>query len=243
MSDNNFHTTLHKANSRGYVDHGWLKSHHTFSFASYHDPARIHFGRLRVINDDYIAGGKGFGVHPHDNMEIITILLKGALEHKDSMGNICVIKEGAIQVMSAGTGITHSEYNHNSDQPVELLQIWVLPNQKNVTPRHQEMYFPSEASHNKLNQIVSPDPEAQGAWIHQNAWFHLGHFDEGVTATYDLQDAVKNGVYAFVIQGEFTVNGLHLESRDGLGISDISTLKITALEPDSKILLMEIPMQ
>jgi len=179
-------TVLHKADSRGDANHGWLHSKHTFSFASYYNPERMNFGVLRVLNDDTVAGGMGFGTHPHDNMEIISIPLSGDLEHKDSMNNVTVIKNGDIQVMSAGTGIQHSEYNKNKDSEVKFLQIWVFPNKKNVTPRYDQITLNIADRKNKLQQILSPNSDDDGVWIHQNAWFHLANFDKGTTTNYDF---------------------------------------------------------
>lgn len=234
-------TVLHKADTRGVANHGWLNSHHTFSFANYHNPERMHFGVLRVLNDDIVDEGMGFGTHPHDNMEIISIPLEGDLEHKDSMGNVAVIKNGDIQVMSAGTGITHSEYNKNTDKKVKFLQIWVFPNKRNVTPRYDQITLNEEDRKNKLQQILSPNENDEGVWIHQNAWFHLGKFDKDTTVDYPLKDP-KNGVYAFVINGDFKLNEQELNSRDGLGIWDIKELKLTASSENAEILLMEVPM-
>jgi len=234
-------TVLHKANTRGVANHGWLNSHHTFSFANYHNPERMHFGVLRVLNDDIVDEGMGFGTHPHDNMEIISIPLEGDLEHKDSMGNVAVIKNGDIQVMSAGTGITHSEYNKNSDKKVKFLQIWVFPNKRNVTPRYDQITLKEEDRKNKLQQILSPNENDEGVWIHQNAWFHLGKFDKDTTVDYQLKDP-KNGVYAFVINGDFSLNDQDLNHRDGMGIWDVKDLKLTAKSENAEILLMEVPM-
>jgi quercetin 2,3-dioxygenase len=230
---------IHRANTRGHADWGWLKTYHTFSFANYYNPERIHFGMLRVLNDDYIAGGKGFGTHPHDNMEIITIPLEGDLEHKDSMGNKEVIKEGEIQVMSAGSGVTHSEYNHNADKPVKLLQIWVFPNKRNVAPRYGQMMLDKSKMKNKLAQILSPNANDEGVWIHQNAWFHIAEMDAQKELTYQLKSA-ENGVYAFVIKGNLSINNVALNERDGMGIKDEKQLQIKA-STDAKILLMEVP--
>ena len=234
-------TILHKAETRGHANHGWLDSHHTFSFANYYDPDRMNFGALRVLNDDRIDGGMGFGKHPHDNMEIISIPLSGDLEHKDSMGNVAVIKNGDIQVMSAGTGITHSEYNKNSDSACKFLQIWVIPNQRNVKPRYDQITLDIEELRNKLQQVVSPYQDDEGVWIHQNAWFHLGTFDKDVEVKYQLKLA-GNGVYAFVIEGQFTIENINLASRDGLGITDTNYFTIISTAQDSEILLMEVPM-
>jgi redox-sensitive bicupin YhaK (pirin superfamily) len=241
QSKNMENMILHKADSRGLANHGWLKSHHTFSFANYYNPERMHFGVLRVLNDDTVQAGMGFGVHPHDNMEIISIPLEGDLEHKDSMGNVAVIKKGDIQVMSAGTGITHSEYNKNADKQVKFLQIWVIPNKKNVSPRYDQISLQSEDRQNRLQQILSPSADDDGVWIHQNAWFHLGCFDNGKSLDYTIRDA-KNGVYAFVLKGKFALNGQILDTRDGIGIWDISSLALKSLADTSEILLMEVPM-
>lgn len=234
-------TVLHKADTRGVANHGWLNSHHTFSFANYHNPERMHFGVLRVLNDDIVDEGMGFGTHPHDNMEIISIPLEGDLEHKDSMGNVAVIKNGDIQVMSVGTGITHSEYNKNNDKKVKFLQIWVFPNKRNVTPRYDQITLKEEDRKNKLQQILSPNENDEGVWIHQNAWFHLGKFDKDTTVDYQLKDP-KNGVYAFVINGDFSLNDQDLNHRDGMGIWDVKELKLTAKSENAEILLMEVPM-
>lgn len=237
---NHMKTILHKAETRGSADHGWLKTHHTFSFANYYDPERVHFGTLRVLNDDYVAGGKGFGMHPHDNMEIITIPLEGDLQHRDNMGNSEIIREGDVQVMSAGTGVYHSEFNPNDDKAVSLLQIWVFPNKRNVKPRYDQISVRDIARENEFYQILSPNPDDKGVWIHQNAWFSLGRLNSGKEANYKLNDE-NNGVYAFVIEGKVTVNGQELAKRDGLGIWNVDELEVKS-EADSRVLLMEIPM-
>ena len=231
---------LHKADTRGHANHGWLNSMHTFSFANYYNPDRVHFGALRVLNDDTVEAGMGFGKHPHDNMEIISIPLEGDLEHKDSMGNVAVIRNGDIQVMSAGTGIFHSEYNKNKDSRVKFLQIWVIPDKKNVTPRYDQITLNPEDRHNRLQQVLSPNKDDEGVWIHQNAWFHLGKFDKAFRAEYTVK-AKGNGVYAFVLSGDVTINTQSLQTRDGLGIWDTEKIQITA-DTDAEILLMEIPM-
>ena len=231
---------LHKADTRGNANHGWLQSRHTFSFANYYNKERMHFGALRVLNDDTVSAGMGFGTHPHDNMEIISIPLEGDLEHKDSMGNVSVIKHGDIQVMSAGTGIYHSEYNKNKDQLVKFLQIWVFPNKKNVTPRYDQITLNLADRHNKLQQILSPNSDDEGVWIYQNAWFHLGKFEQGVTTEYIIKSE-GNGVYAFILSGEVTINNQPLNTRDGFGIWDVDQLSIIA-STDAEILLMEVPM-
>lgn len=233
-------TVLHKADTRGHANHGWLNSYHSFSFSSYYNPQRMNFGALRVLNDDTVDAGKGFGTHPHDNMEIISIPLEGDLEHKDSMNNIAVIKNGDIQVMSAGTGIYHSEYNKDRDQRVKFLQIWVYPNKRNVEPRYDQITLNLSDRHNKLQQILSPNPDDDGVWIHQNAWFHLGKFDRGISADYAIKGK-GNGVYVFVLSGDVKVNDQLLNTRDGYGIWDTDQFSITA-ETDAEFLLMEVPM-
>lgn len=231
---------LHKANTRGHANHGWLNSFHTFSFANYFDAERIHFGALRVLNDDVIAPGMGFGKHPHDNMEIITIPLEGDLEHKDSMGNSAVIRSGDVQVMSAGTGIFHSEYNHSQDNKVSLLQIWVIPNKQSVKPRYDQISIRDIEKENELFQIVSPNKDEPGVWIHQDAWFHMGNFEPGKSAEYKLKKE-GNGVYAFVLEGDIEINGQKLSRRDGYGLWNVNELNLTS-ETQSRVLLMEVPM-
>lgn len=232
---------LHPADTRGHANHGWLDSHHTFSFANYYNPERMHFGVLRVLNDDRVAPGRGFGTHPHDNMEIISIPLAGDLEHKDSMGNTQVIRQGDIQVMSAGTGITHSEYNRHQDQEVRFLQIWLFPNKKSVTPRYDQLTFDPAKMKNNLLQVLSPNADDNGVWIHQDAWFHLGDLEKGFKTEYALNRPGKNGVYAFVIEGDVTVAGQKLGRRDGLGLWDTDKISISADGP-TRLLLMEVPM-
>ncbi len=233
-------TVLHKANTRGDANHGWLHSKHSFSFASYYNPDRMHFGVLRVLNDDIVSAGMGFGTHPHDNMEIISIPLEGDLEHKDSMGNTTVIKNGDVQVMSAGTGIQHSEYNKSKDNQVKFLQIWIFPNKKNVTPRYDQITLKQEDRQNKLQQILSPNAGDEGVWIYQNAWFYLGKFDKELTVDYSLK-AKNNGIYFFNLSGDVEVNGQLLNARDGYGVWNTDTLKIKAIS-HTEFLLMEVPM-
>jgi redox-sensitive bicupin YhaK (pirin superfamily) len=200
----------------------------------------MHFGVLRVLNDDTVAAGMGFGNHPHENMEIISIPLKGDLEHQDSMGNTTVISDGDIQVMSAGTGIRHSEYNKNKDQEVKFLQIWIFPNKKDVTPRYDQITLKLEDRKNKLQQILSPNADDAGVWIHQDAWFHIAQLDKGNVQTYALKKE-GNGVYLFVLSGKLTVNGQELNDRDGLGLWELSEIEILA-DSDAEVLLMEVPM-
>ncbi|QDA59522.1 pirin family protein [Hymenobacter jejuensis] len=234
-------TILHPAATRGHANHGWLNSYHTFSFANYHNPARMHFGALRVLNDDTVAGGKGFGAHPHNNMEIISIPLSGDLEHQDNMGNKAVIRQNDVQVMSAGTGVAHSEKNHSSTEQVKFLQIWLFPNEENVKPRYDQQTFRPEDRHNRLQQVLSPSPDDAGVWIQQDAWFHLGSLDAGFATEYQLKRP-GNGVYAFVLEGDVTIDGQTLHRRDGFGIWETDKLQITA-DSNAELLLMEVPME
>jgi redox-sensitive bicupin YhaK (pirin superfamily) len=234
-------TVLHKAATRGHADHGWLDSYHTFSFANYYHPQRMQFGMLRVLNDDAVAGGRGFDAHPHDNMEIISIPLEGALEHKDNLGNTGITKAGEIQVMSTGTGVFHSEYNAHSDRVARFLQIWVFPNQLNVTPRYDQVAVSIDSRRNSLQPLISPDPGGEGTWIYQDAWFHMGRFDKDVVTDYSVKKQ-GNGVYFFVIRGTFSVNGQELNARDGYGVEDPDTIRITSLEQDAEILVIDVPL-
>ncbi|MFP5040592.1 pirin family protein [Parasediminibacterium sp. JCM 36343] len=233
-------TILHKANTRGHANHGWLNSYHTFSFAGYHEPSRVHFGALRVLNDDTVAAGMGFGKHPHDNMEIVSIPLSGDLEHNDTTGRHEIIKEGDVQIMTAGKGLSHSEKNANHNKEVKFLQIWVLPKEKNIAPRYEQKSFPLAERKNQLQTVVAPD-DANAVWINQNAWFTLGSFDKDNTTSYQLHNT-NSGVYAFVIKGSISLNGVALEERDGLGITDTATIDIKA-DTDTEVLLIEVPMQ
>lgn len=233
-------TVFHPADQRGHANHGWLDAHHSFSFASWYDPSKIHFGALRVLNDDIIAGSMGFGTHPHDNMEIITIPLVGALKHRDSMGNEATITAGEIQVMSAGTGIQHSEFNA-TNETLNLFQIWVFPNKKNVTPRYDQQLLDTAKMKNNFAQILSPDPADDGVWIHQDAWFHLGEFDKGQSANYTVKSA-NNGVYVLVVEGQITINGQELNKRDALGVWNTEAFAISFNE-NSKVLLLDVPME
>jgi redox-sensitive bicupin YhaK (pirin superfamily) len=232
--------TVHRSGCRGHADHGWLKTWHSFSFASYYNPDRMHFGALRVLNDDIIAAGMGFGTHPHDNMEIITIALDGELEHRDSMGNGSVIRPGEVQVMSAGTGIQHSEFNHSEINEACILQIWVFPDKKNVEPRYGQAKFQEEEMAGKWRTVVSPDGVDQSLWIHQKAWFSLGNFSEGNTVSYQLKKA-DNLVYLFVISGEIEAGPETLNRRDALCFEQIDGEIQLKIRKDSKLLLLEIP--
>ncbi len=232
-------TILHKAATRGHADHGWLNTYHTFSFASYFNPERVHFGALRVLNDDKVAPSEGFGMHPHQNMEVISIPLKGYLRHGDSIENSSVITPGTIQVMSTGTGIYHSEYNDSTTEPLEFLQIWVFPKKENTKPKYDNFDIRHAVKRNELSLIVSPEGNAPAS-ILQDAWFSIGKLDKGVKKTYDMHRE-DTGVYVFVIEGQANVSGTVLSRRDGMGIYDTNSVAIEALE-DSEILLIEVPM-
>ena len=232
-------TIYHAAQTRGKADHGWLYANHSFSFANYYNPERMNFGSLRVLNDDTIAPGMGFDTHPHDNMEIITIPLTGDLEHKDSMGNIGVINEGEIQVMSAGTGVYHSEFNKNLDKPINLLQLWVMPNKHNVEPRYDQKSVRELKKDNTFYQVLSPNKEDDGMWIHQDAWFHLGDFRKPQQAEYNIKKE-GNGVYIFVIEGGFKVGNQELKKRDAFGVWDTTKISFIS-KSNSKVLLVEVP--
>lgn len=232
-------TVLHKANTRGHNSFGWLNSFHSFSFGHYYDPERIHFGALRVLNDDTVAPGMGFGKHPHDNMEIVSIPLHGDLHHQDSTGRNEIIRQHDVQIMSAGTGIAHSEMNANKDKEVKFLQIWVLPKQMNIAPRYEQKSFNPADRQNQILTVVAPDSK-EAVWINQDAWFSLASFDAGRSANYELKKQ-ESGVYVFVIAGKATVNGVELDERDGLGISDVKELEVFA-NSQTELLLIEVPM-
>ncbi len=234
-------TILHKAITRGHAAHGWLDSWHTFSFANYHEPTRMHFGMLRVLNDDTVAPGMGFGKHSHDNMEIISIPLEGDLEHGDNIGNTTIIKQGDVQIMSAGTGVVHSEKNKNHDKPVKFLQIWVFPKSQNIQPRYDQKTFSDVEKNNKLLTVVSPlGTNDGGVQINQEAWLSLGKLQKDATVNYTL-NIDGNGVYAFILNGDVSINEVSLNRRDGLGITGEKNLSIKA-DSDAEILLMEVPM-
>ena len=231
---------LHKANTRGHADHGWLNAYHSFSFASWHNPDRVQFGTLRVLNDDTVAAGMGFGNHPHENMEIITIPLEGDLSHKDSMGNAATIKTGDVQVMSAGTGIQHSEFNPNPDRQTKLFQIWLFPKIRNVVPRYQQISLDPTLQKNNFAQILSPNAKDEGVWIHQDAWFYLSDFDKDFSKKLALKKK-GNGFYIMNMEGEIEVNGEKLDKRDAIGIWETPEIEIKA-NKNAKFLVMEIPM-
>jgi redox-sensitive bicupin YhaK (pirin superfamily) len=231
---------LHKADSRGYANHGWLESHHSFSFASYYNPQRMQFGTLRVLNDDRVAPGMGFGTHAHQNMEIISIPLEGDLEHKDSMGNTAVIRQGDVQVMSAGSGVQHSEYNKNRDREVAFLQIWVLPDRPNVTPRYDQITLNREELKKTWFTLLGPRDKHDGLWIHQNAWFHMGEFNNQDTAKYTIKE-YGNGLYIFVLEGKVKAGDEILGRRDAMGVWNTAEVEFR-MEDNSRLLLLEVPM-
>ncbi len=232
-------TIIHRAETRGHFDHGWLDTHHTFSFADYRDPERDHFGLLRVLNDDVVAAGEGFGRHPHDNMEIITIPLKGALEHADSMGFSKIINSGDVQIMSAGSGIEHSEFNPDKENEVNFLQIWIFPKEQNIKPRYEQITFDSSKRYNKFQRVVSPN-EKGALWINQDAYLSLASFDKEGDNMYKINKE-GNGVYFFLIEGKAIVGGVPMNRRDGLGVWDAKMVPVRA-EQASEILAIEIPM-
>jgi redox-sensitive bicupin YhaK (pirin superfamily) len=233
-------TIFHKASERGHADHGWLNAHHSFSFADYRDPNKVHFGLLRVLNDDIVAPGKGFGMHPHDNMEIVTIPLKGQLEHRDSMGNIGVIHPNEIQAMSAGSGITHSEYNPSKTEEVNLLQIWVFPKERDIDPRYEQRVFTDADKDQKFKTIVAPVKSPDVMWINQDAYFSIGKFKAGQSVTYSIQHG-GNGAYVFMIEGAATIDQQQLNKRDAMGISETGQFNISIMQ-DSEILVIDVPM-
>jgi len=233
-------TQIYKADSRGQADYGWLKANYSFSFANYYNPQLVHFGVLRVLNDDVIAASGGFDTHPHDNMEIITIPLSGKLAHKDSMGHVSYIKSGEVQVMSAGKGILHSEYNGSDTEAINLFQIWLFPKVKNVEPRYQQITLADIEKKNELYQILSPSANDKGVWIYQDAWFHMGNLEAGWKGNYQTKKE-KNGIYLMVIEGDVMVAGATLNKRDAIGITDVSEIEIRA-ERNARILIMDVPM-
>jgi redox-sensitive bicupin YhaK (pirin superfamily) len=233
-------TVFHSEASRGHANHGWLNAKHSFSFASWQNPERVHFGALRVLNDDIVAPSMGFGKHPHDNMEIITLPLKGALKHQDSMGNSSVIESGEVQVMSAGTGVQHSEVNAKHDEAINLFQIWIFPNKQNVTPRYDQILYDEAALKNNFLQVVSPNSDDAGTWIHQDAWIHLSQMEAGTNLTYEMKKS-GNGVYILNIDGTYEIAEQSLNNRDAIGIWETESVTIHA-NKSGRLLLIEVPM-
>jgi hypothetical protein len=229
---------FHGADTRGSANHGWLISRHTFSFAGYYNPNRLNFGALRVLNDDIVKPGMGFGTHPHENMEIISIPISGSLAHKDSTGREQEIKTGEVQIMTAGSGINHSEYNYSKDEDVNFLQIWILPKEKNINPRYDQKDFTEILKSNQLITVVSPDEE-NALWINQDAELSLGKLKAGTSINHKLKFQ-DNGIYAFLIDGEAEINDTKLNSRDAVGFSELNEISIN-IHKDSTLLLVEIP--
>ncbi|MBP7280546.1 MAG: pirin family protein [Leptospiraceae bacterium] len=231
---------IHKANTRGIADLGWLHSKHTFSFSSYYNPNRMQFGVLRVLNDDIVAPGMGFGTHGHENMEIISIPITGELAHKDNTGTAEVIYPGEVQIMSAGTGIRHSEFNHSQNDPVNFLQIWILPKEIGIKPRYEQKLFDVSERKNKLQTVVSPKKNTEAVWINQDSYFSLANLEQGKDLEYKINLA-GNGVYLFLIEGSVSIDGEIFEKRDGIGISETNSFNLQAKE-NSEILFIEVPM-
>ena len=232
---------IHKSESRGHANHGWLDTFHTFSFGMYHEPSRIHFGMLRVLNDDFVIGGAGFGKHNHDNMEIISIPLQGSLAHSDSTGNEGVISTGDVQIMSAGSGIQHAEYNASETELVNFLQLWIIPKEKNIQPRYDQLSFTKEQLRNQLRPIVSATEKEGTLWINQDAELYLGEFDASIEISHDIKSA-NHGIYIFVIEGSLTIGDITLNKRDGIGIYDTDSVLAT-VHKQSKLLLIEVPIK
>ncbi|MCX6150526.1 MAG: pirin family protein [Ignavibacteriales bacterium] len=232
-------TIIHRAEDRGAAEHGWLHTRFSFSFSEYYDPDKMNFGLLRVLNDDIVEPGQGFGTHPHNNMEIITIILEGALEHKDSMGNGSVIKKDEVQVMSAGSGILHSEFNPSQNDLLNLLQIWIFPKEKNIKPRYDQKYFSPDDRKNKFQTVASGIDKNEALYIHQNAALSLASMENSTEINYKIKFP-GNGIYVFVLDGEIKIADEELFKRDAIGLNGLSEISISALS-DSKILLIEIP--
>lgn len=232
---------VYSSSSRGVANYGWLLAKYSFSFANYYDPSKMNFGVLRVFNDDIVAPGMGFGTHPHDNMEIITIPLSGAIEHIDSMGNSSVINTGEIQVMSAGSGVTHSEFNPSNSKEVNLFQIWIFPNKRNVDPRYDQFIMDVNEMKNNFLQLVSPYKNVKGTWIHQDAWIYIAEIEVNRKMNYQLNHSDINGVFVMVIEGGINILSENLNRRDAIGVWDIDSFEISAIS-NSTILLLEIPM-
>jgi redox-sensitive bicupin YhaK (pirin superfamily) len=233
-------TVFHPSFERGHANHGWLNAYHSFSFASWYDPGKTHFGALRVLNDDEIAAGMGFGTHPHDNMEIVTIPLKGAIAHKDSMGNNGVIQSGDVQIMSAGTGVQHSEFNASASEVLNLLQVWVFTKKRNINPRYEQKTFHPENKRNSFTLLVSPSKEEESLWINQDAFFSLGQFDANTSVDYKIKHE-GNGAFIFIIEGKASAGNKVLNKRDAIGIWETESIEIKTTE-NSKILIVEVPM-
>lgn len=231
---------IHRASGRGHASHGWLDAHHSFSFANWYDPEKIHFGMLRVLNDDIISPGKGFGMHPHNDMEIVTIILNGSLEHSDNMGNGSVIQTGDVQVMSAGSGVMHSEFNPSPDKSASLFQLWIFPKEKGIKPRYDQKSFDASERKNKIQTVASGFKTIGDLYIHQDASISLASIEAGNTINYSL-NADKNGVYVMVVNGTVEIDGETLNKRDAIGLTDVNKFDISG-SSDSELLLIEVPL-
>ena len=234
-------TTLYKSNERGHANHGWLNTYHTFNFGNYYHPNRTNFGSLRVFNDDFVQPRAGFGKHPHDNMEIVSIVLDGELSHEDSMGNKGTIRKNEIQVMSAGSGIFHSEFNSSKSEVTNFLQVWIYPKEKGITPTYGQASLHNFNSQNNLSNIISPRDEGEKLSINQNTWFYMGEYDQSKDVNYNVNDK-NNGVYIFIIEGGITINNYDLTKRDAVGVYETDSINFT-VEDNSRILLIETPME
>ena len=233
-------TLFHPAAERGHADHGWLNAHHSFSFAGWYDPSKVHFGMLRVLNDDIVAGGQGFGMHPHNDMEIITIILSGALQHRDNMGNGSIIRPGDVQVMSAGTGVYHSEFNPSETEPTNLFQLWIFPKEKNIAPRYDQQSFAASARENRIQTVASGFRNGNELYIHQDAALSLTKLQAGTTLEY-VPAKTGNGAYVMVIHGSATIGGIAASSRDAVGLWDAASISLSA-QADTELLIIDVPM-
>ena len=232
---------LHPASSRGVANHGWLQSAHSFSFGSYYNPERMNFGALRVLNDDLVSPSMGFGTHGHRDMEIVSIPLSGSLKHRDSMGNEAIIKSGEVQVMSAGTGIEHSEMNASSTAPVSFLQLWIIPRERSVTPRYDQITLNPENNLNRWDQLLSPNADDAGVWVHQDAYMFLSKLEADTELSYSLKHPETHGVYLFVLEGSITIEDIELNSRDAIGITKTNLFQVLS-KNEASLLVIEVPM-
>jgi hypothetical protein len=232
-------TTVYKADQRGYANHGWLEARHSFSFASWFNPDQMNFGMLRVLNDDIIAPGAGFPTHPHENMEIITIPLSGTLEHKDSMGNIAQVNTGEVQVMSAGTGVTHSEYNASKDEELRLFQIWIFPDKQNIQPRYGQISIDNHLK-NQWKPIITPEVKENTLTLNQWVYMNIADVDKDVSLNYESHSA-SSGLFVMVVEGTFNVNGIDLGYRDAIGVEGFVNSEFVS-KSVGRLLLIEVLM-
>jgi redox-sensitive bicupin YhaK (pirin superfamily) len=234
-------TIIQRANERGHADHGWLNAHHSFSFAGWYDPSKVHFGMLRVLNDDIVAGGQGFGMHPHNDMEIVTIILKGALQHRDNMGNGSVIKRGDVQVMSAGTGVMHSEFNPSKDEEVNLFQLWIFPKENGIKPRYDQKNFSFGDSINGITTVASGFKRNGELYIHQDAAISVAGVEKNGSVDYEMSRK-GNGAWIMVIEGSAEIDGKQFSKRDAIGVTETDKINILSKE-GSELLIIDVPMQ